>query len=159
MKIKKENVTPYLIFIFLIIGSTGILMFFHVLDEYTTVVHEFLGLSFVVFAIFHIRMNWSNIKNYAKKRQLLLPSIVILVLSIAFIVGGKLHGNLEHDILEKVLRTPVSDSFKLLNGNYQDAIEILKQNHIVIDDPSKSLEEVSIQNKKSPEEIVELILK
>lgn len=70
-----------------------------------------------------------------------------------------MHGNIEHDILEKVLRSPVSDSFKLLNGDYQQAKEILKKNNVIIDDPSKSLEEISIQNKKSPEEIVELILK
>ncbi|MGJ4788041.1 DUF4405 domain-containing protein [Leptospira koniambonensis] len=159
MKLKKEFVTPYLVFIFLIVGATGVLMFFHLLDDYTKVVHEFLGISFVLFAIFHIRMNWSSIKNYAKKKQLLLPSIAILIISIAFIVGGKMHGNLEHDILEKVLRSPVSDSFKLINGNYQQAEEILKKNHIIIDDPSKSLEEISIHNKKSPEEIVELILK
>ncbi|TGM12801.1 DUF4405 domain-containing protein [Leptospira selangorensis] len=159
MKLKKEFVTPYLVFIFLIVGATGVLMFFHLLDDYTKVVHEFLGVSFVVFAIFHIRMNWSSIKNYAKKKQLLLPSIAILIISIAFIVGGKMHGNLEQDILEKVLRSPVSDSLKLLNGNYQQAEEILKKNNVIIDDPSKSLEEISIQNKKSPEEIVELILK
>lgn len=159
MKLKKEFVTPYLVFIFLIVGATGVLMFFHLLDDYTKVVHEFLGISFVVFAIFHIRMNWSSIKNYAKRKQLLLPSIAILIISIAFIVGGKMHGNLEHDILEKVLRSPVSDSFKLLNGDYLQAEEILKKNNIIIEDPSKSLEEISIQNKKSPEEIVELILK
>ena len=159
MKLKKEFVTPYLVFIFLIVGGTGVLMFFHLLDDYTKVVHEFLGISFVVFAIFHIRMNWSSIKNYAKRKQLLLPSIAILIISIAFIVGGKMHGNLEHDILEKVLRSPVSDSFKLLNGDYLQAEEILKKNNVIIEDPSKSLEEISIQNKKSPEEIVELILK
>lgn len=159
MKLKKEFVTPYLVFIFLIVGATGVLMFFHLLDDYTKVVHEFLGISFVVFAIFHIRMNWSSIKNYAKRKQLLLPSIAILIISIAFIVGGKMHGNLEHDILEKVLRSPVSDSFKLLNGDYLQAEEILKKNNVIVEDPSKSLEEISIQNKKSPEEIVELILK
>ncbi|GBF40272.1 DUF4405 domain-containing protein [Leptospira johnsonii] len=159
MKIKKEFVTPYLVFIFLTVGVTGVLMFFHILDDYTKVVHEFLGLSFVVFAILHIRMNWSNIKNYAKKRQLLLPSIAILILSVAFIVGGKIHGNLEDQILEKFAKSPVSDSFKLLNGDYQKAAEILKKNNIIIDDPSDSLEEISAKNKKSPEEIVELILK
>ncbi|PKA15808.1 DUF4405 domain-containing protein [Leptospira haakeii] len=159
MKLKKEFVTPYLVFIFLIVGATGVLMFFHLLDDYTKVVHEFLGISFVVFAIFHIRMNWSSIKNYAKKKQLLLPSISILIISIAFIVGGKMHGNLEDQILEKFIKSPVSDSFKLLNGDYQQAAEILKKNNIIIDDPSKSLEEICVQNKKSPEEIVELILK
>ena len=49
MKIKREIVTPYLALVFFVVALSGILMFFHLFDGYTNVVHELLGLTFVLF--------------------------------------------------------------------------------------------------------------
>lgn len=159
MKIKRDFVTPYLVFIFLVVACSGVLMFFHLLDDYTEVVHEFLGLTFVVFAILHVTTNWVNIKSYSAKRLFIVPSIAVLIFAVTLIVIGKIHGNLEHDLLERLVKSPVSNSFKVLNVDYGMAKTILEKNNIIVKDSLQSVEEISIQNQKSPEEIVELIMK
>lgn len=158
MKIKREIVTPYLIFIFLIVGLSGILMFFHLLDDYTNVVHEFLGITFAVFAILHIILNWKSILNYSNKRLLAVPSVVIILIAGVFIVIGKLKGNLERDLLEKLVQAPVSDSFKVLHVDFQQAKNTLQQKHIILKNAQESIVEISENNRQSPEEIIEILI-
>lgn len=159
MKIKREIVTPYLLFIFLIVSLSGILMFFHLLDDYTAVVHEFLGITFAVFAILHIVTNWKSILNYSNKRLLAIPSVVIFIIAITFMTIGKLKGNLERELLEKLMQSPVADSFKVLNVDYQQAKSRLYQQNIIVENSQESIAEIGTKNRKSPEEIIELILK
>jgi hypothetical protein len=159
MKIKREIVTPYLVFIFLAVALSGILMFFHLFDNYTNVVHELLGLTFVLFVALHIIKNWKSIGNYSRKKLFIFPSIAILIISITFIIVGKARGNFENNILEKLLKSPVSVSFKVLNVNYKEAETIFRQNNLIIRDSLESIEEISLKNKKSPEDIIKLIYK
>lgn len=158
MKFKREIVTPYLVFIFVIVGFTGILMFFHLADGYTKEVHEFLGLAFALFAIMHVTINWKSIKNYADKRLLLAPSIVVLILSITFMVIGRMEGDVESDILDKVLKSPAYRSFEVLSGDYTKAEETLAKNKIIVKDSLQTLEEICIQNQKDPEDVAALIM-
>lgn len=159
MKVKREIVTPYLIFIFLIVALSGLFMFFHLLDDYTTVVHEFLGVTFAVFAILHIFVNWKSILNYSHKRLLAVPSVVIIVIATALIIIGKLNGNLERELLVKLIQSPVAYSFKVLQIDYQQAKAILSRYNIQVKSSQESIEQISANNHKSPEELIELILK
>jgi hypothetical protein len=157
VKMKRHLVTPYVVFIFLIVSTSGILMFFHWFDDYTTVVHEFLGLTFFVFAIFHVIANWNSIRNYSGNKKFFVPWITVSVVAISLVVAGKMHGNLERDLMDRLLKSPVSASFQVLHVDYDLAKTILQKNNIIVRDSLESLEEISIKNQKSPEEIVELI--
>ena len=159
MKFNRDIVTPYLVFIFLVVMLSGVMMFFHLLDDYTNVVHEFLGLAFASFAILHIITNWKSIQNYGSRRKLFFPSVVILFVSCSLIVIGKVKGNLERELLERMIQAPVCYSFKTLKIEYEQATKILRQHNIVIKDSLQSIEQIGIANKKSPDDIIELIYK
>jgi hypothetical protein len=159
MKFNRDIVTPYLSFIFLVVGLSGMFMFLHLFDDYTAVVHEFLGLTFALFAMLHIYTNWKSIANYDRKKKLLLPGIVILLVSSALILIGKAQGNLEREILEQVIESPVCYSFKALHIDYNKANKILLQHNMVLKDSLQSIQEISVANKTSPGEILELIYK
>ena len=158
MKIKRNFVTPYIVFIFLVIGLSGILMFFHVYDDYTKVLHELLGLTFVFFSILHLIINWTSLKGHFKKKMFFISGTVVLIISIGFIIIGKANGNEERVIIDRIVKAPISSSFNLLNVDYNEAEIILKNNSITIGD-SKTIEEISIRNQKSPYKIIELIVK
>ncbi len=68
MKLKRNYVTPFISLNFLVLGISGMLMFFHLFDGYTEVVHEFFGLFFFICSIFHIILNWKALKIHLKKR-------------------------------------------------------------------------------------------
>jgi len=159
MKLTRNAITPYLGFTFVVVAFTGILMFFHLLDDYTEVVHELLGLTFAFFAVLHLTINWKSIVNYKRKKKLFLPSIVILFISFLLIIIGKEKDNLERELSQRMIQSPICYSFKTLNIDYFQADKILKQNNIAVTDTLQSIEEISAKNKKSPEEILKLIFK
>lgn len=53
MKLNRNYVTPFISLVFLVVGISGLLMFFHLFDGYTEVVHEILGLLFVICYLCH----------------------------------------------------------------------------------------------------------
>ena len=141
MKIKRNIVTPYLAFLFIVVGVSGILMFFHVFDDYTAVVHELLGLAFVVFSVLHLIINWKSMKSHFKKRVFIASGVIVLIFSVVFISMGKMHGNFEHDIMDKLIKSPISCSFNILSADYQQAEIILEKNNITVG-VSKTIEEI-----------------
>ncbi|WP_367914232.1 DUF4405 domain-containing protein [Leadbetterella sp. DM7] len=157
MKFNRDVITPFLGAVFIVVALSGILMFFHLLDDYTNVVHEFSGLTFAFFAILHIVTHWKSIENYGRKKRLFLPGIVILFVSVSWIVIGRIKGNLERKLLEQMVQSPVCYSFKTLNIDYTRADSTLRHHSIMIKDTLQSIQEISIANKKSPEYIIKLI--
>ena len=119
MKIKREIVTPYLVFIFIVVALSGMLMFFPLFDDYTNVVHEFLRLAFPLSSILYIMNDWKSVANYSKKQQLIFPSTIILIISSTLLFVGKGKGNLENNILNKSLQYSVSVTFKVLDVEFE----------------------------------------
>jgi hypothetical protein len=54
---------------FLVIGVTGILMFFHVRFPGMTMLHEFGGILFVIVAALHLKVNWRPLMFYCKQKK------------------------------------------------------------------------------------------
>ena len=158
MKIKRNIITPYLAFLFLVVGLSGTLMFFHLFDDYTAVVHELLGMAFVVFSVLHLIINWKSMKSHFKKRVFIFSGMIILVFTILFVSAGKMHGNLEYDVIDKLIKSPVSHSFHVLNKDYHQAESILEENNIIVG-ASETIEEICVNNRTSPKKILELLVK
>lgn len=67
MNLNRNYITPFISLVFLVVGLSGLLMFFHLFDGYTEVVHELLGVFFVICAMFHIILNWKALKIHFKR--------------------------------------------------------------------------------------------
>ena len=132
-------------------------MFLHILDDYTQIVHEAFGLSFVIFSILHIILNWKSLKIHFKKRVFVTSAIVVLLLSVGLVIIGKIHVNEERIITEKLFKAPISIVFRILDIEYDKAEVILKNQNIIIAG-SNNLEDVCRNNNISPNEILESII-
>jgi uncharacterized membrane protein (DUF4010 family) len=64
----KNLISLSVAFIFLVIGTTGLLMYLKQKSHPVEMAHTVFGLLFVGFAIFHISNNWGSIKSYSKDR-------------------------------------------------------------------------------------------
>lgn len=157
MKLKRNIITPYLTFLFLIVGLSGILMFFHILDDYTKVVHELLGTVFVLFSIFHVIINWKALKSHFKNRVFIISGIVVLISSIWFVVLAKLEIDHEGIMIEKLVDAPIAESFSILDLDYNVVEKKLNKYNIIIGE-SKTIKEIGINNRKSSKDIIELII-
>ncbi|MDI6447651.1 DUF4405 domain-containing protein [Anaerobaca lacustris] len=155
---KKDIATSLTAFLFLVVGVSGILMFFHVLDEYTQTVHEVLGLAFVLASVFHIYVNWKPMKRYFTKTRFLISGIVVLVMSLILVFLGKDHKDTEDVIIDSLLKSPISNSFVVLNEDYEKTKTKLEKTGIVIDG-STTIEEIGENNGISSQRIVEAIMR
>ena len=90
---KKKNIISLSIaFAFVVLGTSGILLYIKQKPHFVEMTHTIFGLIFFGFAIFHIVNNWGSLKNYSKdkttgsfKKELLVAGtigLIVLTLSV-----------------------------------------------------------------------------
>lgn len=153
----RDVATSYTTLVFLVVGISGVMMFFKFNDMLVKELHEILGLVFVVAALLHVFVNWKSMKTYFSKKTFIVASIITLAVSSVFIYQSSDKGdNPKMVMIQKVLDAPLADSFKLLNGNYDKAIGKLKAQNITISD-QKSIKAIAQENKTSPFRVISII--
>lgn len=153
----RDYATSFTTLMFLVIGISGVMMFFHFYDKYVKELHEILGLVFVAAALFHVLANWKAMKNYFSKKVFLFAIAVTLVVSGGFVVKSLSQGeNPKGVMMGRVLNGPSAITFQLLNGDYNKAVEKLKAQNIIVGE-GKSINEIAKENKTSPFRIVDIV--
>lgn len=158
MKLSRNIITPYVTWTFFVLGLSGLLMLVHVFDGYTEVLHEIVGLFFVIFSVCHLIINWKSLKGHFKKRSFASSMIVVFSLSILLILVGKRHGAEERFVMEKLSKAPITLTFEILDIDPHEAEAKLKKSHIAIGE-SKTIEEIGFYNEKSSKKIIEVLVK
>jgi len=157
MNPNRNYVTPFISLVFLVVAISGLLMFLHLFDGYTEVVHEILGLFFVVCAIFHIILNWKALRIHFKKRVFLPTLFGVLAVSVILIVSERMYPPVDLQMMERIVKAPVGDAFRALDINYQDAARKLEEKGMFID-KARNFEDLWMLNDADPEEIIDLLL-
>lgn len=153
---KRDIATSLTAFLFLIIGTTGVLMYFHLLDNYTKKMHENLGLVFVLVILFHVFFNWKAMKSYFSKKVFLYSGIIISAVALTFILTSKTGENPKTTLINSVLNAPLENSFVIFSESSQIAKEKLEKAGLKIDN-AKSLNELAKLNKTSPFKVVSIL--
>lgn len=156
MKLNRNYVTPFISLIFFVLGISGMLMFFHLFDGYTEVVHEFFGLFFFICAIFHIILNWKALKIHFKKGVFIPAALALAVISILFIVEQQSSPKVDTILLERISKAPIDDAFKALQVDSLKAVTRLKANGISIEG-AETLEDIWTNNETNIIEVIDLI--
>jgi len=157
MKPNRNYITPFISLVFLVVGISGLLMLFHLFDGYTEVVHEILGMFFIICAIFHIIINWKALRIHFKKGVFIPALLGVLVLSVILIISERMSPPVDLVIFNKMIKSPINDAFKTLDINYEKASEKLKENGLSIEEAT-TIEEIWINNDSNPEKVIDLIM-
>lgn len=157
MKLNRNFITPFISLVFFVVGLSGLLMFFHLFDGYTEIVHEYLGIFFVICTVFHIMVNWKGLKVHFKKGVFLPTLWAVLIISLVLIISQKMYPPLDTVILSKIVKAPIIDAFQVLDINYDKASDRLKKNGLIINN-AKSIEDIWINNKTNPKEVINLLM-
>ncbi|MEJ1240525.1 DUF4405 domain-containing protein [Chryseolinea sp. T2] len=158
MKLNRKYITPLIALIFVVVATTGILMFFHFFDGYTEVVHELLGISFVACAGFHVMVNWPALKTHFGKNVFFPALIIVLGLSISIVTLERVNVPIDIVIMEKLIKAPIKDSFNVLGVDYSEATSTLQKKGIRIGN-ARTLEDIWVNNHVSPEDVIDAIMK
>ena len=157
MKLSRSFITPLITIIFLAVALSGLLMFFHIFDGYTEVVHEILGVIFVVFSVLHVILNWKALKIHFKKRVFILSTIVVAVISILLVIQQQKSPKFDTILIERITNAPIEDVLKVLQVDSIVVVKRLEENGISFIEGA-SMEEIRINNKVSPKKLFDLII-
>jgi CDP-diglyceride synthetase len=155
---KRDIATSLTSLIFVIIAITGVLMFFHLFDNYTKQLHEIIGLFFVAAVFLHVIFNWKSMKTYFSKKIFIFSLVLVSVFSLSFILNTSDEGvNPKKVIITSVLNSPIEKTFDILGSDMSKASSKLKNVGIEIN-KSKTIAQIAKKNNKTPFEIVSIIL-
>lgn len=157
MKLSRSFITPLITIIFLVVALSGLLMFFHIFDGYTEVVHEILGVIFVVFSVLHVILNWKALKIHFKKRVFILSTIVVAVISSLLVIQQQKSPKFDTILIERITNAPIEDVLKVLQVDSIVVVKRLEENGISFIEGA-SMEEIWINNKVSPKKLFDLII-
>lgn len=147
--------------IFLIIGISGLMLFFHVSDALVKSLHEYLGVAFVVVALFHVLYNWSSMKNYFSKKVFLVATVCVLAVSGGFVYNASIVSSGENPkeaLIVSMLNAPFENALSVLKIDLNEAKEKLQKAGIQVND-EKSLRDLANANKTSPFRVVSILMK
>ena len=157
MKLSRSFISPLITIIFLVVALSGLLLFFHIFDGYTEVVHEILGVIFVVFSVLHVILNWKALKIHFKKRVFILSTIVVAVISILLVIQQQKSPKFDTILIERITNAPIEDVLKVLQVDSIVVVKRLEENGISFIEGA-SMEEIWINNKVSPKKLFDLII-
>ena len=155
--VSRKYVTPFITLVFLVLSITGILMFFHLFDGYTEVVHEFIGLIFIVCALLHIAINWKALKVHLKWGIVIPATLLLAALSLLLMFHQLQHPKVDTILLEKMTNAPLGDAFIVLQVDSLEVVTRMKDNGISMEG-AETMKEIWIRNHVSPEKVIYLIV-
>ncbi len=146
--------------VFLIVGTTGVLMYFHLLDQYTKSLHEILGLLFVAAALLHIFFNWKAMQGYFGKRVFHFAAAAVIAVTVGFLANASAQSgpNPKDLLIRSVLEAPIDTALQVLKVDSKSAAEKLSAEGITMENAA-SLSAIAKNNKTSPFRIVAILAK
>lgn len=157
MKLSRSFITPFITIIFFVIALSGLLMFFHIFDGYTEVVHEILGFFFIIFSVFHVILNWKALKIHFKKRVFIQATFVVAAISILLVVQQQNNPKFDTILIERITDAPIGDVLKVLRVDSAEAVKRLRYNGIFYKEGA-TMKEIWINNKVQPQKIFDLVM-
>ena len=154
----KSLATSLTTFAFIVMGITGVLMYFHILDNYTKELLEILGLAFVAIVFAHVFFNWKAMKNYFSKKIFYISAGVISAISLGFILTAQTGPNVKRILINSVLENPIEKTSVLFVDSYDIAKKKFEDAGIHIES-GKSLKELAMINQTSPFILLDIISK
>lgn len=158
MTAKNISTTPT-IALFLIISVTGIFLLLHIGGGNLKVLHEWLGLGFVVCGILHAIANWKLMKRYLggmKAAAIGLMLIAAVTFSLVPPPSGQAKSPIK-SVVAKVMQAPLATIAALYGLETERLVQKLRDKGYTITGVDSTLEEIARQNSSPIEKIITLI--
>ena len=151
--------TSATIVLFIIVAHTGLFMFFHVAPHSLMVMHELIGLLFVVASVFHIVCNWIKFKRYFEFKSVItltVLALVALVVPLLYPGTGKQHFS-SRILFDRIEKSQLRVTGQLFGLSESQLFELFKQSNVKVDNLNQTVYEISRLNDKQPIEVIQLL--
>ncbi len=108
----RKIITPITGVLALVIGISGVMLFFHVGEGLVKEAHEWLGVAFAAVMFIHLALNWKAFKHHFRKPAAWVGTGAVSAISVMFLVAsmsGEPHENPTRSIIQSIETAAVSD--------------------------------------------------
>ncbi|MDI7774141.1 DUF4405 domain-containing protein [Asticcacaulis sp. EMRT-3] len=151
MAFLRKWVTPLTIGAFILMATTGLLMFFHKNIGVNRLAHEWMSWAFVTGAILHVVLNIRPFVVYFKRPfPLAVISLFVLILGLSFISwGGPKPPNATRAVMASLTRAPLSDLAPLAHATPDELAVRLRAKGYAVSDASQNLATIAGDPRKA----------
>ncbi|MBU0632704.1 DUF4405 domain-containing protein [bacterium] len=154
--VNREFATSVTALLFVVMGISGVMMFFHLSDRYVKEMHEILGLVFVIGVFLHIFFNFKSMQKYFNKTIFKILSAIVIVVSMLFVFNVKEGQDPKRTIIESVFNASLQNYSTVLGMSIDDVKDKLDKRGFKVD-IKDTIQEISTKNHISPFEVVDII--
>lgn len=154
----RDLATSMTAMVFVVIGTTGVLLYFHLFEVQVKSLHEILGLVFVGAALLHVFFNWKSMQRYFSKPLFLSVAIAVAATAVVFVSRAGTEGvNPKTAMIRAVLSAPLEEAAHLLGSSKEAATARLESQGVRVGE-AVSLQAVAEANGLSPFQVVLYVL-
>ena len=145
-RLPRKVITPITGALSLVIGISGVMLFFHMGEGLVKGVHEWLGIAFVVAMLVHLAMNWKAFKHHFRNPPAWVGAGAVSAISVMFLVAslsGEPHENPTRSIMQSIETASVTDLAPVFKLSQAEMTERLNKAGVNIDTGRESLQELA----------------
>lgn len=148
----KKTITAVSAALFLVVAASGIAMFFHIGEDLVKEMHEWLALAFVLAVGLHVFRNWGGMVTYFRRRTILAPFAVALMVAAAFMVPAGLSNQSKPvpALFQTLENARLTDLGRVLDVPTSSLAAALEQEGFVVTSSQQRLAEIASASDRPP---------
>lgn len=145
MKVSRRWATPLTMGAFLLIGVTGVAMFFHASTGLGKTLHEWLGWLLIAGVGLHVAANWrAFLQHWKSPVGIGFVGVFTVLVALALIpfgsdAGGRRPGGADRTAVAALVDAPLSEVAPLTDRSVEDVVKALREAGFSDADPTRSL--------------------
>lgn len=145
-RMPRKIVTPITGVLALVIGVSGVMLFFHLGEGLVKEAHEWLGVAFAVVMLVHLALNWKAFKHHFRKPAAWVGSGIVSAISVMFLVASlssASHENPTRSIMRSIETTAVSDLAPVFKISQSEMVQRFGRAGVEIETGRETLQELA----------------
>lgn len=157
MTAKNYSTTPT-IALFLIIAVTGILLLLHVGGTSVKLLHEWLGVAFILFALLHVGANWRLMKRYlGGLKMAAIATILVAAIAFAMVPQAESKGNPARAMFRQALQSSLSTLALFYGVEGETIVDGLRTEGYAVSSMEITPGDISRQYNVEPDRVLAII--
>lgn len=142
-----------------VIGVTGVMMFFHLGKAEVEAMHEWLGLAFVAVAALHVVRHRKGFVSMLRQTRMRALFAVTAAAALAFMVlSPAKQGNPFREVTQLAINAPLSDLAPLMGTPAEALAEKLQAAGFTVTGPGQSITAIATAQNRDPMAVLAAVL-
>jgi hypothetical protein len=152
----RRIITPITGALSLVIGLSGVMLFFHLGEELVKNLHEWLGMAFAVAILAHLSLNWTAFKQHFRKPAAWTGFAVVSAICIIFLAASISipHHNPGRGIMHSIETAAISDLAPIFKISPSEMVKRLDQAGVKIETGRETIQELSGESGVEPRRLI-----